>query len=245
MARRLLSTLFEYATIIAGMSGLFLARLNRCRLIVTIAIGASWIALAALGFRPGLCPSLIILGALFAVRYLILFTSFLRRGIAHTLKTRFGTERGYSIYEAVTAFFFWARGMSFVWLLDASRIDMGHLASQWSWFLGAGFSIVGVVINVWATRVVGMDTYYYRDLFVGDSETDFKLTGPYRIWRNPMYGVGQFAAYGAALMVPSPLGLLATGLNQLAMYVFNWTIEQPHMERVVARSTNRASGILP
>jgi hypothetical protein len=64
---------------------------------------------------------------------------------------------------------------------------------------------------------------------MGERQLDFKREGPYEFMDNPMYGLGQLTAYGAALMALSPIGVFATALNQITMYAFNWLVEQPHV----------------
>ncbi len=97
--------------------------------------------------------------------------------------------------------------------------------------LGVVLALGGTLVNVWATHVVGLDTYYYRDLFAGGFKGKLSAAGPYRFFRNPMYGVGQASGYGAALVSLSPAGILATLLNQMTMYLFNELVERPHLAR--------------
>jgi protein-S-isoprenylcysteine O-methyltransferase Ste14 len=125
-----------------------------------------------------------------------------------------------------------ASRVTFAWLVGATSVSVAALGPVWSHTLvvaGGSLALAGTVVNVWAIRVVGLDTYYYRDLFSGDSPAELTAAGPYRFFRNPMYGVGQAAAYGLALVALSPAGLLATLLNQLTMYAFNEVVEQPHL----------------
>jgi protein-S-isoprenylcysteine O-methyltransferase Ste14 len=212
------------------MSGAFLS-LTLSRALVTSVVVAAAVALALSEFQPS---ESLVYGSfvlLFLLRYVFLFWSFTPFGIAHQLKARFGIIRGFAIYEAVTAIFFAARGLSFAWLLESTAIPLDIPLRDLLVTVGGISAAFGTAVNVWATSVVGLVTYYYGDLFMGQPPVELEVTGPYRLWRNPMYGVGQLAAYGAALMALSPVGLLATGLNQAAMYLFNWLVEQPHLER--------------
>lgn len=99
---------------------------------------------------------------------------------------------------------------------------------------GIALSATGYIVNIWSALIIGVDTYYYKDLFVGRFLGPFKHEGPYRILSNPMYGVGQSAAYGAALMNGSIICLVATMMNQAMMYIFYYVIERPHIRRVLA-----------
>jgi hypothetical protein len=64
---------------------------------------------------------------------------------------------------------------------------------------------------------------------MGPRYMSVELRGPYTFLRNPMYSVGQLAAYGAALLALSPIGLVAAALNQITLYIFNDLVEQPRL----------------
>jgi hypothetical protein len=213
----------------AGMSGLFLTRLTRLRGGVSLFSVVAWVALAALDFRPSLQLALALFGLLFMLRYAFLFLSFVPGGFAPWLSGRYGRERGFALYEAATALLFFFRALSFIWLLDASYVPVTGAATGLLVTIGALCLAVGTLVNLWATQVVGLHTYYYRDLFLGERYLDVKREGPYELLENPMYGLGQLTAYGAALMALSPIALLAAALNQAALYAFNWLVEQPHV----------------
>ena len=173
-------TRYISAPVAPGMSGVFVSRLTPVRALVTAAIVGTWLALALSGFRPsqGLVYGAFI--ALFALRYVFLFFSFTPSGIADRLKQRFGPERGFAVYEAITAVFFAARSLSFAWLIDTTPLPLAPVLRDVVVALGAAIALAGTVVNVWATSVVGLGTYYYGDLFRGEAPVDFKVEGPYR-----------------------------------------------------------------
>jgi hypothetical protein len=173
----------------------------------------------------------------FSARYLFLFFSFVEGGIADRLTHKYGVERGYRIYEAITATMFFQSGVCFSCLLRNSEWMGVALPDIYKPFIhGAGMvlSATGYTVNIWSALIIGADTYYYKDLFVGRFLGPFKHEGPYRLLHNPMYGVGQSAAYGAALMSGSLVCLIATLMNQAMMYIFYFTIEKPHIRKVLA-----------
>lgn len=225
-ARNTLSMLVQLS---AGMSGLFLTGLTRLRVGVSAASVLVWLALAAAGFHPSLELALVLFGVLYIVRYSFLFMSFVPGGFAPWLTGRYGSERGFALYEAVTAAFFFFRSLAFIWLLDASYVPVTGAAGAAFVTLGVLWAAIGTLINLWAAHTVGLGAYYYRDLFLGERHLDFKRGGPYEFMDNPMYGLGQLTAYGLALMALSPIGVFATALNQLTLYAFNWLVEQPHV----------------
>lgn len=175
--------------------------------------------------------------AAFAVRYIFLFLSFVKGGIADRLVQRHGVERGYLIYEACTATMFFQSGVCFSCLLHHTTwIGLPLPEAYKPFVLGTGIalSVTGYVVNMWSALIIGVDTYYYKDLFVGRFLGPLKHEGPYRILNNPMYGVGQSAAYGAALMNGSAICLVATMMNQAMMYIFYHIIEKPHIRKILS-----------
>lgn len=173
----------------------------------------------------------------FTLRYLFLFASFIPDGIAGRLIRCFGEEKGYEIYETITATMFFHGGAAFGCLLESTRgMPFGAPADYPALLAGTGtiLSAVGSTVNIWATLIIGVDIYYYKDLFLGRFITEFRMEGPYRIFSNPMYGVGQLAAYGAALAGGSLAGIIATMMNQTMMYIFYFLIEKPHIRRMLA-----------
>jgi hypothetical protein len=68
----------------------------------------------------------------------------------------------------------------------------------------------------------------HRLSFVHLRHVDLEFRGPYAVLADPIYGLGQLAAYGSALALASPIGLLAAALNQIGLYAFNAMVERPH-----------------
>jgi hypothetical protein len=101
-------------------------------------------------------------------------------------------------------------------------------------FAGTAIMIAGMIINIWSTLLIGVDIYYYKDLFLGKAIINFKKEGPYSLFSNPMYGPGQANGYGSALVCGSVAGLIFMFLNQVMMYIFYFVIEKPHIKRITA-----------
>jgi protein-S-isoprenylcysteine O-methyltransferase Ste14 len=224
----------DMVTYVLAMSGIFVREMTPARWLVSVAIAG----LTAWSFMAELTPSFSVAVAAFVtgyfVRYLFLFASFTRNGIAAALRHRFGPQRGFELYEAATALQFFYRGVTFSWLVAVTRVTLPGCWNVVAQGAGLVLAVVGTGINLWATDVIGIRSYFYGDLYDGpQARSEFKAVGPYRYLSHPMYGVGQCAGYGAALMALSPVGVLATLVNQLTMYVFTALVEAPHVAAVL------------
>ncbi len=168
------------------------------------------------------------------IHYVLLFGIFARnreRSWAQRLINRFGEERAFEIFEGLMAFVFCHNGLSIAFMCSVS----GGLEVFPMWVLlpsGACLMLVGFSVKLWATLVVGIDTYYYKDLFWRRAVADFKVAGPYKFLKNPMYGVGHLHAYGVALMSGSSAGLIAVAFNQACIWSFYLLIERPHVREM-------------
>lgn len=212
-----------------GMSGLNFARRQPLRTLlslVLLAAAAAWVGLSDM-ISARFAITCFVLSL--ALRYGFLFASFAPAGCVPWLKARWDAERAVEVHESVCAVLLFAQRLSFAGLLyttaraAAGPLDLALIS------LGALLLLLGVGVSIWATKVVGLDTYNYRDLFMGPRYMSVELRGPYAFLRNPMYGVGQLAAYGVALLALSPIGLVAAALNQVTLYIFNDLIEQPRL----------------
>jgi len=192
--------------------------------------------------------SLVYFFILFIIRYAYLFGGFIKNGFSGWLINKYGEEKAWNIYEALTSVMFFQRGLSFGLLTEATKWSLLNIAEPYLLQMGITdillfkyvciavgliLVIIGFWVNISATLVIGLDTYYYKDLFLKRSIIDFKVEGPYKYFANPMYGIGQCSGYGSALMLGSVEGIAATLLNQVMMYIFYFVIEKPHINNIV------------
>jgi protein-S-isoprenylcysteine O-methyltransferase Ste14 len=212
-----------------AMAGLFFTHLNPLRLAVSVTVALFTALLLSYEVTPAFADAAAFCAAAFTARYVFLFLSFTRSGIAEWLKARFGRELGFSLYEAATVLLGFAQRVGFFWLVLASgEVAAGNIGAALL-SSGALLAAFGVCISVWAAASLGVDTYYYRDLFMGQRHASFRAEGPYALVHNPQYGLGQLTAYGVALAAGSPLGLLVAALEQALLFAFNKLVEQPHL----------------
>ena len=167
------------------------------------------------------------------IHYVLLFGIFAPNGWAKRFIARYGEEKGFRRYEALMAFVFFHNGASTALACTTSGGVLFAYAPEYAWMLlGLGLSSVGLPTKIWATHIVGIDTYYYRDLFLRRPVGEFRVAGPYKVFRNPMYGVGHLHGYGSALVAGSLMGLVMVAINQACVWLFYLTIEKPHVEAV-------------
>jgi protein-S-isoprenylcysteine O-methyltransferase Ste14 len=222
---------------LSGMLGIFLERPSPLRRIVSTSVILSYGALLVIGPRIDAALAMALFGSALLVRYGVLFWSFREGGIASKLIGRFGRENGFAVYEALSALLLAAQRLAFIALLLASTREVSTWGATWS-SCGAVLIVLGASMSVWATHVAGVDTYYYRDLFMGPRHVSLEQNGPYSFFSNPMYGVGQLAAYGVAMMFGSLEGMVAAALNQAASYAFAGFVERPHLRAATRLSVD-------
>ena len=147
---------------------------------------------------------------------------------------RWGTEPGFRRFRRVAAFVMINDGAS---LVAACLVTHGTLRTALPGAVvipvGALLILVGVVTKVWAGAALGGRAYYWYDFF-NPSAVIPQGRGPYRLLRNPMYTVGYLHTYGLALVTASLPGLAAAAFDQIAILLFYWRVEKPHVDEVGA-----------
>jgi len=230
------SPLLGTLALVSGMSGL---RLDRPM------VQTMWTALfillsAIIGWMYVTTPSLALMYVVveWCVYYLghILFFRF---KLHHRLRKSLGDERAWATYESVLGVVFFNLGWSLAMFLrvHAETVDLS-IPTAVATTLGGALFFVSVGIKTWATHLVGMDVYYYRDLF-HDRAGDGALvtSGPYSVFSNPMYGIGNVSMHGAALEAASIQGWAVAIVFHVSIYVFYMSVERPFVGRVYASSS--------
>jgi len=138
----------------------------------------------------------------------------------------------------------WLTRLIFGFLFFHNGVSIGYVASSTSgnlfcfvhqetaFVIAALLFISGFTIKIWAAKAVPIDIYYWKDMFLGRKISDFVMTGPYRYFADPMYGVGQLQAYAITIWFGSISGLLAAFLNQCCLFSFNYLMEKKFITRV-------------
>ena len=160
--------------------------------------------------------------------------------IGRSWVARLGEEPAFRRYETVLALMFMNQGLG-LGAMASSGGPALPLSAGSALVLGLSLGAVGLVVKVWATSLLGVDVYYYKDLFLGRPVSSFVVRGPYRVFANPMYGVGQLHAYGYAIVCRSWSGLVAAALCQALTYLFYFAVERPFVLRMTQADAPRVS----
>lgn len=150
------------------------------------------------------------------------------------LIARLGEAEALRRYRVVVALMFIHQGLGIgcVTALQGPQLPALPFGEAVAQGFGAALFLVGFVIKVWATMLVGVKTYYFEDLFLQRPLVGLVTRGPYRWLQNPMYSVGQVHGYGYALWHRSYTGFAAMALCHVLLYVFYFTVEQPFVQRL-------------
>ncbi len=144
-----------------------------------------------------------------------------RFGLNHALRRRLGDEAAYDVYStALGVVYFhvvWSQGP----LLSATRgsLDLDGTAGE-VLLLSLGLFAVTFTLKVWATLHLGVDGYFYRDMFL-DARRDggAAVEGPYAFFSDPIYSVGYCPA--EAGIAVEQRGLLVVAQRPEAMAVLD------------------------
>ncbi len=150
---------------------------------------------------------------------------------------RLGEKRAFRAYETLAGLMFLNQGLG-VGCMAALHVPRWEEVVPPPLVLGAGLALfaTGLVVKLWATLTVGVDVYFFRDMFLGRPLPAACDGGPYRFLRNPMYSVGQLQGYGYALLYGSLPGVVAAAAGHLLIYAFYIVAERPFVRNNYAMS---------
>lgn len=156
------------------------------------------------------------------------------KGLRHWFIRKRGDEkRGYRSYETILGFLFFHNGASLGYIASSSPGTLfPAINSDLFYIIIVLLLAFGFFIKIWAAKVVSIDIYYWKDMFLGRKICDFAETGPYRFFSNPMYGIGQLPAYASALWYGSEAGLFAAFINQVLIFTFYFLIEKRFIRKI-------------
>lgn len=157
-------------------------------------------------------------------------TLILGTGIKRWMIRKFGEDRAWLLFQMILGLMFFNVGTG----MSAAALhlqDAFTLSPVLMWSLLIPMFIIGFGIKYWSTWVIGIDVYYYKDLFHEKSHGEWTESGPYRWLNNPMYGIGYLHSYCLGIMFGSTWGLAYAAVCHLSIYVFYQFTEKPFIIR--------------
>ena len=161
-----------------------------------------------------------------------------KNGLRHWFIRKWGSEdEGYLIYEALLGFLFFHNGVSIGYIASSSPDTLFRFINKDFLFIIVLIMFIsGLSVKIWAAKIVTIEIYYWKDMFLGKEISGFIQTGPYKYFKNPMYGIGQLPAYATAIWYGSKYGLIAACINQVLIFSFYYLIEKKFIERIYHKS---------
>ena len=161
-----------------------------------------------------------------------------KNGFRHWFIRKWGDENeAYLVFEAILGFLFFHNAGSIGYMASSSQGDLFHFIQRdILLIITALMFIIGFAIKISAAKIVTIEIYYWKDMFLGRKISDFVVTGPYKYFSNPMYGIGQLQAYATAIWYGSKYGLAAAVLNQLLIFSFYYLVEKKFIKRVYKKN---------
>jgi protein-S-isoprenylcysteine O-methyltransferase Ste14 len=221
------------ATLIASVSGFVPRNATPLRSLVMLAGLVFNLRLMRTSRTAPVNPNLLFLGttaAYIGFIYFMLARKDFRKKFINRFKNK---EEAYRVYEGLLGFLFFMNGASLGYI-SAARANSLPFQINRNVIrpLAALLFVSGWTIKLWSAKVVGTDIYYWKDMFYGRKISAFVEEGPYKIFQNPMYGIGQLQTYATALWYRSMPGLLAALIYQIAVFSFYFLVEKKFIERV-------------
>ena len=163
-----------------------------------------------------------------------IFLVLAENGVRHWFIKKWKNEEdGYLAFEAVLGFMFFHNAASLGFIASSSPGSLfGFINKDLLLIITGSMTLAGFIIKIWAAKVVSIDIYYWKDMFLGKKITEFVETGPYKFLNNPMYGIGQLQAYAFAIWHGSTTGFIAAFINQILIFTFFYSVEKKFIRRV-------------
>jgi protein-S-isoprenylcysteine O-methyltransferase Ste14 len=186
-------------------------------------------------FQPDNSDLAIIYFIISEILYLSFITIVLsENGLRHWFIRKWGNENeGYLAYEGILGFLFFQNAASIGYIASSTPGSLfPSFPEELLLILVIILFVAGFIIKISAAKAVSIEIYYWKDMFLGKKISDFVVSGPYKYFNNPMYGIGQLQAYAIAIWYGSAYGLMAAFLNQFLIFLFYYMVEKKFIRRV-------------
>ena len=103
--------------------------------------------------------------------------------------------------------------------------------------LGWCLIVSGYFFKCWATKLIGLNNYFWRDQIIFTKNEKLVSSSLFRFASHPTYTLGYLQMFGYALVQMSLCGLLASVICQLGILMLVKYAEEPGMERLYGNSS--------
>lgn len=237
---KIFKTITDLVEIVISMAGFVPRSVTIFRVLVIAASSGLSFYLAV--YQPLNSGIAIIYFILSEICYIGFISSVLsENGLRHWFISKWGDEKkGYRAYVTTLGFLFFHNGVSIGFIASSSPDTLFQMTdSSLIHIIILTFFAFGFIIKIWAAKAVSIDIYYWKDMFLGRKICDFVVTGPYKYFNNPMYGIGQIPAYASAIWYGSKPGLIAALINQSLIFTFYFLVEKKFIERIYLSETKK------
>lgn len=168
------------------------------------------------------------------VLYYVGLSVLLGTGLRARIIRRWGIGKTRHAFNAAMGIVFLNQGLAHGAIFEVWPGTINGLPRQVLTIAGIALFGFGAGCKLWATYLASLDTYYYNDMLLGRASSTSGarvLSGPYRWFKNPMYGVGNLQGYGSALIAASWQGLVVTAAFHASIYAFYFLFERGFVRR--------------
>jgi len=235
----ILATIYNYCIILISMSG-FVPKHASIPRIIAIASSITFSIVLAV-YYPNNANFGIVYFIISEILYLgFIFLVLSENGYRHWFIKKWKNEQeGYLAFEAMLGFVFFHNAASLGFISSSSPGDLfDFIKKEILIIIVTLMALTGFIIKIWSAKVVSIDIYYWKDMFLGKKITEFVETGPYKFLNNPMYGIGQLVPYAFAIWHGSLTGLIAAMVNQILIFTFYFTVEKKFIQSVYLSNIN-------
>ena len=192
----------------------------------------AWYLVNYQSINSNLAIAYFLISEVFYVSFITIVLS--KNGLRHWLIRRWGNENeAYLTYEAILGFLFFHNGISIGYIASSSPDSLFNFIHKDLLTIAVIIMFIsGFMIKILAAKAVTIEIYYWKDMFLGRKISNFVITGPYKYFKNPMYGIGQLQAYAIAIWYGSKYGFIAAFLNQVLIFLFYYLIEKKFIKRI-------------
>ena len=171
------------------------------------------------------------------VYYFVGNTLFFRLSLNEILWSKFGKSKTIQIYEMYLVTMWMGVQVGFHSFIQAT-VGLGPsiLEAVGSVLLcqvvGVVISVMGYISKGWATWLIGIDNYFFRDQLIAQPNPYLVQSKLFKYLNHPSYSVGYIVGYGYAISADSIWGLPAALLFHVGIIAFLKFAEEPGMRKL-------------